>query len=104
MKTITSEVIACLHPYGVNANELHNLRSAAQLAYIDNEESLPSKWVKVGKATITIEFFDTDVVVQDKLEILNKQLAEARAEAQEKINFIQDQINNLTAIAYEVQA
>ena len=104
MKTITSQAIACMHPYGVNANELHNLRSAAQLAYIDNEDNLPSNWVKVGKATITIEFFDTDVVVQDKLAVLNKELEAARVEAQEKINYIQDQINKLTAIAYEVAA
>ena len=60
-----------------------------------------SGWTYVGEATITVDFMlTTEQMVASKIETLKTQQAKVRVEAQEKLNRLEDLIQNLLAITY----
>lgn len=104
MKTITSQATAYLVPYSsVRVEDIGSLEDASKLAFISNDYH-PEGWIKVGKATITVEIPETNEIVEAKVASLKEQLQQVRAESQLKINEIEDQIAKLSALTYEVQA
>jgi hypothetical protein len=60
-----------------------------------------SGWTYVGEATITVDMILTpNELVSSKIETLKTQQAKVRVEAQEKLNKLEDMIQNLLAITY----
>jgi len=58
-------------------------------------------WTYVGEATITVDMILTpNELVASKIETLKTQQARVRVEAQEKLNRLEDMIQNLLAITY----
>ena len=64
-----------------------------------------SGWTYVGEATITVDMILTpNELVASKIETLKTQQAKVRVEAQEKLNRLEDMIQNLLAITYVEEA
>ena len=69
----------------------------SRLSYYDFE-SPPTDWSEVGHATITVELHSTEVLVEKKVESLRQEVQETRANAQRKVQDLEDKINNLLAL------
>ena len=57
-------------------------------------------WIKVGEASITVEYKGADELDGRKLDALKQQLQTVRAENQQRENEILDRISKLQAIDY----
>ena len=64
-----------------------------------------SGWTYVGEATITVDIIlEPEELVASKIETLKAQQTRLREEVQEKLNDLEDQIQNLLAITYVADA
>ena len=64
-----------------------------------------SGWTYVGEATITVDMvLSPSELIASKIETLKTQQAKVRVEAQEKLNRLEDMIQNLLAITYVEEA
>lgn len=54
----------------------------------------------VGKATVTVEYFDKDEIHRGQMDVLKEQLQATRAENQKRENAILDQISKLQALTF----
>ena len=63
-----------------------------------------SGWTYVGEATITVDMvLSPNELIASKIETLKSQQARLRVEAQEKCNLLEDKIQNLLAITFEIK-
>ena len=63
-----------------------------------------NSWTKVGTADVEVEFSNGETMAAEKLASLKSQLKEERADAQMRVNAIEDKIAQLLAITNEVSA
>ena len=98
MKTVTFQANA----YKAFYHCMAEIESGEQMPYVFAFEDETS--VKIGTAVVTITLFDNAKLQEKELEILNKKLADVRAENQQRENAILDRISKLQAIGYEVQS
>lgn len=100
-RTITTEVFAFSTPYApVRLDDLASDEIARKLCYTTHDMST-SGYVLVGRGTVTIELEDSDDIVSAQVAILRKQRDQIRADAQGKVNQLEEQIQNLQALNYE---
>jgi hypothetical protein len=63
-----------------------------------------SGWTYVGEATITVDMIlSPNELIASKIETLKSQQAKVRVETQEKLNRLEDKIQNLLAITFEIK-
>jgi hypothetical protein len=84
--------------HSVQGGELDE--AASSMMYTNNDMSDAENWVEVGVATITVTLRPREELVAKELEGLNNQLANVRAENQQRENAILDRISKLQALDY----
>ncbi len=57
-------------------------------------------WTRTGVATITVELIDEKALIANKVESLNVQLRQVRADAEVRCNRILEQISKLQALEF----
>lgn len=102
-RTITTKVFAIASPYSHISPE--DLRSgdniAKELSYLTTDMANVDGYTVVGTGTVTVELYAPADVAANQVAVLRKQVQNIRAEAQEKINRLEDQIRNLQALTFE---
>jgi hypothetical protein len=84
--------------HSVQSGELDE--AASSMTYVNHDMSTTEDWVEVGVATITVTLYPREELVAKELEGLNNQLANVRAENQQRENAILDRISKLQALDY----
>ena len=105
MKKIIGATKAWLPDYSsLRPEDLHGDKVVRELAFC-TADMRTSGWTYVGEATITVDMILTpNELVASKIETLKTQQAKVRVEAQEKLNKLEDMIQNLLAITYVVES
>jgi hypothetical protein len=103
-RTISVEIDAYLWSelYGPQDLQADPERVASFLSYRNDKPS--AKYVKVGRARITVELIDERAIVDNKVEALKEEKREVLATAQAKATQIEKQIQSLLAITCDVEA
>lgn len=68
------------------------------LVHLSSHDMTDSGWVHVGNATVSLELFPIDGMVEKKVEALKAERDKAIADHFVKINRLNEKINNLLAI------
>ena len=101
-RTITTEVFAIASPYSrLTPDDLRTGDIAATLMYCTSDMSGSDGYIVVGKGTVTIELHNVEDVTANQVAVLRKQVQGIRADAQSKVNRLEEQIRNLQALTYE---
>jgi hypothetical protein len=102
-RTITTEVFAITSPYSsrITPEDLRSGDIGPSLMYCTTDMSNAEGYVVVGKGTVTVELDSVNDVTANQVAMLRKQVEQVQAEAQVKVNRLQDQIRNLQALTYE---
>ena len=105
MKNITGTLKAWLPSHSqFNPEQLHTEAALNTLAF-SSFCMRKSGWTYVGEATITVDIIlEPEELVASKIETLKAQQTRLREEVQEKLNVLEDQIQNLLAITYVAEA
>lgn len=105
MKKIIGATKAWLPDHSpLTPEEMQGDKAIQQLAFC-TADMKTSGWTYVGEATITVDMILTpNELVASKIETLKTQQAKVRVEAQEKLNRLEDMIQNLLAITYVEEA
>lgn len=99
-KTFTGQLKAFLPDY-CDVSCLQTEACVEQLSFTSHGEYLKSQgYPQVGIAMITVELFDDKVIVEQKVDNLQAQLAKDRAESEVRQNRILEQISKLSALEY----
>ena len=101
-RIITTEIFAIASPYSDLTPE--NLRTgdiAKQLSYLTTDMAGVDGYTVVGTGTVTVELYAPGDVATNQVAVLRKQVQNIRAEAQSKVNRLEDQIRNLQALTFE---
>ena len=106
MKTITATVKAWITSsyYGPAEIAKDGDKSVSQLFYSNHDHTGTDGWCLVGSAEITVTLLDQDAIIGKKVESLRQELTNHRVNAQMKENALQEKIQKLLAISYEVPA
>ena len=101
MKKIIGATKAWLPEYSrLSPEDMQGDKAVESLAFC-SADMRTSGWTYVGEATITVDMLLTpNELVASKIETLKTQQAKVRVEAQEKLNRLEDLIQNLLAITY----
>jgi hypothetical protein len=101
MKKIIGATKAWLPDHShLSPEDMHGDKAVQELAFC-TADMRASGWTYVGEATITVDMVLTpNELVASKIETLKTQQAKVRVEAQEKLNRLEDMIQNLLAITY----
>lgn len=101
-RTITTEVFAIASPYSrLTPEDLRSGDIAKDLLYSTNDMSGSNGYIVVGKGTVTVELYTPNDVAASQVQSLREQVKAVQAEAQLKVNRLEDQIRNLQALTYE---
>jgi len=104
MKKITVTTTAWLTKYGDPESLFRkDCASIDGLAFSKNDMT-SCGWSKVGPAKITVEVPDMDALVTYKIEALRAEVKSIRADAEVRAGDIEEKIQKLLAITYEVPA
>ena len=102
MKKIIGATKAWLpeHSSHLSPEDMHGDKVVQELAFC-TADMRTSGWTYVGEATITVDMvLSPSELIASKIETLKTQQAKVRVEAQEKLNRLEDLIQNLLAITY----
>ena len=101
MKKIIGATKAWLPEYSrLSPENLQGDKAVESLAFC-TADMRAAGWTYVGEATITVDMIlSHNEMVASKIETLKTQQAKVRVEAQEKLNRLEDMIQNLLAITY----
>lgn len=100
-RIITAPINAYLSPYNrVTPEALRSGDIARDLFFTSVEMSSPG-YTLVGRGEVQVELISPDDFVAGEVTALREQAAKLRAEAQQKIDAIEDRIRNLQALTYE---
>lgn len=104
MKKIIGATKAWLPDHSpVGPEEMLGDKAIQQLAFC-TADMKASGWTYVGEATITVDMIlSPSELIASKIETLKSQQARLRVEAQEKCNLLEDKIQNLLAITFEIK-
>lgn len=104
MKKIVGATKAWLPDHSsLSPEDMHGDKAVQELAFC-TADMRASGWTYVGEATITVNMvLSPSELVASKIETLKTQQARVRVEAQEKLNRLEDMIQNLLAITYVVE-
>jgi len=101
-RTITTEVFAIASPYSnLKPEDLISGDIGSQLMYHTTDMAGAEGYIVVGKGTVTVELHSANDVAANQVAVLRKQVQNIRAEAQSKVNRLEDQIRNLQALTFE---
>jgi hypothetical protein len=101
-RTITTEVFAIASPYSrITPEDLRSGDIGSQLLYSTGDMSSADGYIVVGKGTVTVELHSVSDVTANQVAVLRKQVEQVQAQAQAKVDQLQDQIRNLQALTYE---
>lgn len=101
-RTITTEVFAVASPYSrLTPEDLRSGDIAENLLYSTSDMSGTDGYIVVGKGTVTVELYTPNDVAASQVQSLREQVKAVQAEAQLKVNRLEDQIRNLQALTYE---
>jgi hypothetical protein len=101
-RTITTEVFAIASPYSrLTPEALRSGDIGPQLMYCTTDMSGSDGYIVVGKGTVTVELHSANDVAASQVQSLREQVKTVQAEAQLKVNRLEDQIRNLQALTYE---
>ena len=101
MRTIATTIKAWL-PSHTHIEYLNGTPDQAVSALAFNPLDMTvAGWTLVGEADIAVRFVDNDALIQVQVSALEKQRAAILADAQQKINYINDRISKLSALTYE---
>jgi len=77
-------------------------RAINMLAFtsVDNDMT-KHDWIEVGTAEVTITLLPPEDTTVKHVEAIRKQITEVQADAQRKVNALEDRISKLLAITYE---
>jgi hypothetical protein len=101
MKNITGTLKAWLPDHSnLKPEQLHTEAALNALAF-SSFCMRKTGWTYVGEATITVDILlEPEELVASKIETLKAQQTKLREEVQEKLNVLEDKIQNLLAITY----
>lgn len=68
-----------------------------KLNYANNDMSKYG-WTYVGNATISVDLFNTEKIILEKVGALKNEIAKEKATSQLRLNALQEKIDNLLAI------
>lgn len=74
------------------------------MAFYDNESFEGSGWVRVGSATITIDFDSLDSLAEKQIAALREEMKRVELEAAQRVDALQTSINNLLSLPNEVKS
>ena len=101
-RTITTEVFAIASPYtDLTPEDLRSGDIAKQLSYLTTDMAGVDGYTVVGTGTVTVELYLPSDVAANQVAVLRKQVQNIRAEAQSKVNRLEDKIRNLQALTFE---
>lgn len=101
-RTITTEVFAIASPYSrLTPEDLRSGDIGPALMYCTSDMSGADGYIVVGKGTVTVELHSPNDVAANQVAVLRKQVKAVQAEAQLKVDRLEDQIRNLQALTYE---
>jgi hypothetical protein len=101
-RTITTEVFAIASPYSrLTPEDLRSGDIGSQLMYCTTDMASAEGYIVVGKGTVTVELYTPNDVAASQVQSLREQVKAVQAEAQLKVNRLEDQIRNLQALTYE---
>lgn len=101
-RTITTEVFAIASPYShLTPEDLRSGDIAKHLSYLTTDMAGVDGYTVVGTGTVTVELYLPSDVAANQVAVLRKQVQNIRAEAQSKVNRLEDQIRNLQALTFE---
>lgn len=105
MNNVTGTLKAWLPEYSsLSPQDLHTEKAIDSMVF-STCDMRDSGWTYVGDATIKVELVLTpDQLIASKIETLKAQQTKVRAEAQERVNQLEDMIQNLLAISYVAEA
>lgn len=58
-------------------------------------------YTKIGEADIEVTLFSKEIVIRDSVDTLRKEQSKVRAEAESKVQHIEDRIQSMLAICYD---
>lgn len=102
MKTVTGTLNAYMTEYsGLTAEDISNpsRETLSALSYSDQEMG-GMGWIKVGRASIEIEFLSDEALRVGAVKSLREQQSKIRAEAERKATDLERQIQTLLAITH----
>ena len=104
MKKIIGATKAWLPDHSpLTPEEMQGDKAIQQLSFC-TADMKTSGWTYVGEATITVDMMlSPSELIASKIETLKSQQARLRVEAQEKCNLLEDKIQNLLAITFEIK-
>lgn len=101
-RTITTKVFALASPYSrITPEQLKSGDVAGDLIYSTTDMSGMDGYIVVGEGTVTVELHSPNDVAASQVAVLRKQIKDVQADAQSKVNRLEDQIRNLQALTYE---
>lgn len=101
-RTITTEVFAIASPYShLTPEDMRTGDIATTLMYCTSDMSGADGYIVVGKGMVTVELYSPNDVAASQVQSLREQVKTVQAEAQLKVNRLEDQIRNLQALTYE---
>ena len=102
---ITATVPAWLTPGAIMPNAGTSAERAISdfvLWYPFNKDGTgPEGWTKVGMAEITVTLDDMGEITKSQINVLKETKKRVQAEAQQRINAIDDQISKLSCLEYK---
>ena len=105
MSDITGTLKAWLPQYSSLGPENLKTDKAINHLMFSNSDMRDAGWTYVGESTITVTLVLThEQLIVSKIETLKAQQTKLRAEAQERVNQLEDMIQNLLAISYTPEA
>ena len=101
-RIITTEIFA-ICPAWLNATpqRLASDEIAKELMYATSDMSGIAGYTVIGKGAVTIELDSVEEMVVGQVASLREEMGKVRAEAESRVNMIEDKIRNLQALTYE---
>lgn len=103
MKTITGTTNAWLASFQGPEVLMGPDESIASKLFYSSSDATVHGWTLVGKATITVEIPEPDQLIANKVASLRKEITQTRADAEMKARDLEEKVQQLLAITYEVQ-
>lgn len=76
-------------------------QAVGALKYYGDSDMTSCGWVKVGTAEVTLTFESTETVVNNQIAVLRKAKELVQAEAQRKLNELDERIGNLLCLEHK---
>lgn len=99
-RTITGTTKAWLSGHRGPEDISGDAERAIEACTYTNSDMSGSGWVLAGEAEITVRIVDTDGLIKNKVDSLEKAIKRVQAEAEREVNDLRGKIQNLLAISY----